>query len=639
MNWRTRLQRALDSTRPVYLASALSLALGLFFVFVWSPLPFGWLGIDHYDDRALRLAAGEPFDTTDVPWGYAYYLAFFYRVFGHHPWLPLVFQVALNATIPLLLYRLVRPLANHRIAVISAVLAGVFSFNTVYASTQSSDAVCTVLFLASMLLFDRGRQRRGVALFAASGLLAGIASQFRPNLLLFPPLLALIYVVARPTAARKVREVTAYLALVTLVLVPWVVRNYRLTGDFLPTSTHGGYQLWLGTLETWSYLEHRPDNPRKVFDAPAFDYTSLENRPIEVTAIASDCGSAPLLVYWTDRDPAERPISPRLIGGRSVLYELPGQPSPTAVYYTFAAAAGATGRGEPRIFFVSTDHFGDLDRHGDLADVFDLVRLLRHLAWNEPVPERPNLDVNGDGRLDERDTRALLRVLIQQVDAGDTRADVIKIDIAAETVTLRLADGSSMAVPHISTGHITDLDVRGDLAGKLVYAHRPISALRGAIAPAPRGCGDVEDVAVNAAFYRREPHWMRRYTALAMDNISRDPIGFVAASIYRIGRLFIIRGSSDIGTAQQFTASRLIYGIGLLASAAALAMFFWGVVLAWRQRSAVLWLLLPIVYVPLTICFVLTNMRYSITVQPLLFVFVAIAVDRIVSPTSPAPRQ
>jgi len=30
--------------------------------------------------------------------------------------------------------------------------------------------------------------------------------------------------------------------------------------------------------------------------------------------------------------------------------------------------------------------------------------------------------------------------------------------------------------------------------------------------------------------------------------------------------------------------------------------------------------------VPLTICFVLTNMRYTITVQPLMFVFVAIAV-------------
>jgi hypothetical protein len=33
--------------------------------------------------------------------------------------------------------------------------------------------------------------------------------------------------------------------------------------------------------------------------------------------------------------------------------------------------------------------------------------------------------------------------------------------------------------------------------------------------------------------------------------------------------------------------------------------------------------LLVIAYIPATLAFVLTNMRYSVTVQPLLFVFVA----------------
>ena len=79
------LGRLLDTKRTVYLAAAITLGLGLFFLFVWSPLPWGWLGIDHYDDRARRLAAGQPFDTTDVPWGYAYYLAFFYAIFGPRP--------------------------------------------------------------------------------------------------------------------------------------------------------------------------------------------------------------------------------------------------------------------------------------------------------------------------------------------------------------------------------------------------------------------------------------------------------------------------------------------------------------------------------------------------------------------------
>ena len=101
----------------MWLACAVSLVLGLNFVFVWSPLPWGWLGIDFYHDRAMRLAAGEPFDTTDVPWGYAYYVAMFYSVFGPHPWLPLVGQVLLNATVPAIVYQLARPLTDQRTAV------------------------------------------------------------------------------------------------------------------------------------------------------------------------------------------------------------------------------------------------------------------------------------------------------------------------------------------------------------------------------------------------------------------------------------------------------------------------------------------------------------------------------------------
>jgi hypothetical protein len=120
---------------------------------------------------------------------------------------------------------------------------------------------------------------------------------------------------------------------------------------------------------------------------------------------------------------------------------------------------------------------------------------------------------------------------------------------------------------------------------------------------------------------------MRRYMALAMDNIGRDPAAFVAASAYRMVRLFIIRGSDDVHATQQFNGARLAYAAGTILSAAYFLVFAAGAVLAIRRRSAAVLLLVPIVYVPLTICFVLTNMRYTITMQPLMFVFVAVAVS------------
>src|SRR5262249_26258354 len=68
------LERVLDTRATVYAACGVTLALGLFFIFVWSPLPWGWKGIDFYYEIAQSLARGEPFPTLNIVWGYAYFL-------------------------------------------------------------------------------------------------------------------------------------------------------------------------------------------------------------------------------------------------------------------------------------------------------------------------------------------------------------------------------------------------------------------------------------------------------------------------------------------------------------------------------------------------------------------------------------
>ena len=85
---RITLQRWLDSPRVTVLAPLTTLAIGLFFVFVWAPHPWGWRGIDQYHELAKELALGEPFSTTDVPWGYAYSRRMFYWFFGERIWAP-----------------------------------------------------------------------------------------------------------------------------------------------------------------------------------------------------------------------------------------------------------------------------------------------------------------------------------------------------------------------------------------------------------------------------------------------------------------------------------------------------------------------------------------------------------------------
>ena len=136
---RSWFERAVKSEFIVYAACAASFGIGLFFIFVWSPQPWGREGFDHYHEFALDIARGRPFPTMEVPWGYAYFLAAFYRLFGDHPWIPLVVQAALNAAMPALVYRFAITWLDRGTAGLAAVLTGLLSFNTVYASTQSAD--------------------------------------------------------------------------------------------------------------------------------------------------------------------------------------------------------------------------------------------------------------------------------------------------------------------------------------------------------------------------------------------------------------------------------------------------------------------------------------------------------------------
>jgi hypothetical protein len=607
-------------------ACGVSAAFGLFFIFVWAPHPWGWAGFDLYHDLGRALARGDGFPTIDWPWGYAFFLAPFYRAFGDRPWIPLVVQAALNAAVPLLVYLFARHEFDERIAVVAAVLTGLFSFNTVYASTQSSDAVCTVLFVTAVVVFARARRGGDWRLHALAGVLLGLASQFRPNLVLVPAVLGVFLVAERLTLVRATHAVVLA-GCSALMLMPWTIRNYRLTGELIPTSTHSGLQLWYGTLQSGPYLKSRAYNPRRVFELGTFPYTSLDRVPLVVSARLEPCATlrpqSLALVYWTDRSPGPTRLAVNSPEPGALRADIPPSPAPTTYYFLFDVASDA-GASDPYVYFVSTDHLGDLDRHGDLLDVFDIVRLLRHLAWKEPVPQLPSLDLDGDGKLTDTDVGLAVEDILSS-SGRPHEAGPPRIDAGATRVSLQLADRSTLTVPRAWSGRVTDLEVAGVLTERLLHSSVSFAALRRMANTPVERCRPIGEVTVNAPYYREQPHAMRRYLALAYDNIRRDPAAYLSGVAYRSVRVFFIEGTDDRQTAQQFSGSGRVYRVANAASISLFVLFVIGVWAAWRRGCAVMMPLVLIAYIPATLAFVLTNMRYSLSVQPLLYVFVAAA--------------
>jgi len=635
----------------VYAASAVSLALGLVFIFVWTPLPWGWKGIDGYDTISVALAHGEPFPTVHLIWGYAYFLAFFYRLFGEHQAVPLVAQAVLNAGVPIMLYHLVRLHLPERVAVASAALIGLFSFNTVYASTQASDPVCTVLMVAAMLCFALGDRQKRAGYFAASGLLAAAAYQFRPNLVLFPAFLAAAYIVAARWASapdrrlarnRRITHAAVFVAVFAAGAAPWIVRNYQWTGLFIPASSHGGVQLWFGTLQTGAYRESWLYNPRAAFEYPPIEYTSIDEQPIVVTAMCT----APVhptvsLVYWTNRDRTPRQTAATIASSGDVLALVPAQPRDTAVYYYFDITAHDHGAerhvdsppgapSDPAFVVVSRNHLGDLDVDAHALDVFDIVRMLRHVAWGETLGDS-RLDLDRDGVVSEKDIRRAAALLVDPGADPVVPDPVRSLSSNADRATVRFEDHSAITVPRQWSGRITDLELDTPIVtstAALLMGHSRSFAGLNSAATAPvfatDECTTLTALAANRVPYRRLPHEMRRFTTLAFDNIRHDPVGYLVASAIRAVRVFVIVGSSDQRTAYQFSGAGRMYAIGRVASLAVFVLASVGVWIAWRRGWRVFMLLAPAVYVPLTICFMLINARYSMTVQPFEFAFAAV---------------
>ena len=131
----------------VYAACVISLALGLFFIFVMGAAPVGLGGIRPLPPARAGHRIGAAVSDHGVPWGYAYFAAFWYRLFGDRPWIALVIQAAIDASVPMMVYRRARRENGERWrASPPARRDSLVQYRV--PSTQAADAICAPIVAA-----------------------------------------------------------------------------------------------------------------------------------------------------------------------------------------------------------------------------------------------------------------------------------------------------------------------------------------------------------------------------------------------------------------------------------------------------------------------------------------------------------
>jgi 4-amino-4-deoxy-L-arabinose transferase-like glycosyltransferase len=224
-----------------------------------------------YWKLGLEIAAGRPYNdgkrqVLRTP-GYPVFLAGCIRVLGPSTTGARHAQAAVGSASCILLFFLVRKLFNDQTAWIAAAWAACYPFAIFLSTVLLSESVFTFLLLAQLLCgvkqvesLSRGdRLQWPICWAACTGVMCALAFLVRPSWLLILPISAMLLPVlaSQPTGVGRRSNLircaasSATLILVGVIaLVPWWIRNWNVTGRFVPTT------LWVGASLYDGWNEH-----------------------------------------------------------------------------------------------------------------------------------------------------------------------------------------------------------------------------------------------------------------------------------------------------------------------------------------------------------------------------------------------
>jgi hypothetical protein len=200
-----------------------------------------------YDNLARELLAGEGLSWPGRVPLYPVWLAGLHYITGYSYARGIYIQCLMGALAVWLTFVLGRDLFGRRVGLLAALGAAVSIVLVRQSVRLLSEVLFTPLVLAVAISFVRAMQSPTVARFAWTGVWIGLANLVRPTLVGFPvaAVLAIGYALG---PRRAIRPAAALLVAATVVVLPWVIRNYLKYDAIYPLATSNAI-LWQGSPE------------------------------------------------------------------------------------------------------------------------------------------------------------------------------------------------------------------------------------------------------------------------------------------------------------------------------------------------------------------------------------------------------
>lgn len=207
--------------------------------------------------------------------GYPLFLAIVFKVGGYHIEAARLAILLLTPGIAFMLMRLTRRVTDDEAAPLIATLLFLFHPGTIISEARAGVEIPFIfVMMLFMLALYRAVEKRTLWAFFLAGLVLGVVVLVRSTPLLFPVFLLVYLVLTANGASERLKVVLNIAALVlgmAVVMLPWVIRNYMLVQEFVPTATVQGVAAQEGqyTCQYFSFdrsfglLEHEAGQERE----------------------------------------------------------------------------------------------------------------------------------------------------------------------------------------------------------------------------------------------------------------------------------------------------------------------------------------------------------------------------------------
>lgn len=651
-----------------------------------SPLPIP-PNFESYDTLGWNLSQGEGFsffsEELREPYifrtpGYPLLLAGFYRLFGHHPWIIYLVQVFFHTFTLVWVYSLSRRFLGERTAAVSTFLVAFYPLTAIYVPTILPEVLSTFLVAFSLWLYWKSVSSRSSWLMLLTGLVMGYSALVRPVFALFPLVCIVVTFLVHWSRRESWRSFVLIHVGFLLVLSPWIIRNYQVTGEVIPLSSEAPLQLWLGTMNTGSYANRHWENPlyhpQELIVKSRGDFFFDRDDvpfPVEVRVRDSERLSPISLHYRTKQGGyvAIVPLAETTPG--TFRAEIPPHPYGTRVEFFLTFRDPWTPSRfiryplrEGTYFFYRTEETILADLKGeDLLDIYDVGELSNQLLGTDVTPPESllRLDLDTDGLLTLEDLRLLLEGLgvTNLISLEPFGQDQIQINFSdGDHLTLPRESGRSKNLlseivsemgprqkgvllarfaPPSHTVNVTHFPVGGwsrtvedsKCGWGAIYTHK---FEKFNVIETPEGSNVFKDhrgfvpciLQIGLSGVQQELRTNRSYMALTWKNLGEDLGGYIKAALIRVPRLWLTVGQGDAGQTYSIPGGSLSYSLLRVSSIALLLLAVAGFLIKIKTWRTHFLLAVPVLYLSFVHAPFHPEGRYSIPGRPFLLIYVAI---------------